>query len=439
MKNLIMDMFNVDSNDIDKFDTSNNEDGTVEIIIRLKRKECYCPSCGNKLIGNGVSRKDINHKVLSDRNSKLIYEANRYRCRVCGYSEYEKNPFSLKGFSQSILTMNQLMIDLHDPRYNYTMLSQKYNISVSEVILYLDSFVTIPKITLPVNLGIDEIHSNMAKRKNASYLGILTDNDNFSLIEILPSRNKYDLNNYFSFIPLEERKLVKYVTIDMWLPYKEMAFKWLPNATIAVDPFHVIEHLTKDFDRVRIKIMNKCIYGSNAYYLLKKWNKLLSSDKYNLNGEPVYNHIFKCKLNYGDIKKMLLELSDELTLAYNLKEAYRDFNAHATYENAEKQLDDLIYEFAKANIREYDEFIQIMVNWKAEIINSFIKSEETGNRLSNAKAEAMNNDIGSNIRISRGLANFPRFRKRMLYCYNDKLFYSLTSKLTSLKRKLKKK
>ena len=38
MKNLIMDMFNVDSNDIDKFDTSNNEDGTVEIIIRLKRK-----------------------------------------------------------------------------------------------------------------------------------------------------------------------------------------------------------------------------------------------------------------------------------------------------------------------------------------------------------------------------------------------------------------
>ena len=434
-----MDMFNVDSNDIDKFDTSNNEDGTVEIIIRLKRKECYCPSCGNKLIGNGVSRKDINHKVLSDRNSKLIYEANRYRCRVCGYSEYEKNPFSLKGFSQSILTMNQLMIDLHDPRYNYTMLSQKYNISVSEVILYLDSFVTIPKIALPVNLGIDEIHSNMAKRKNASYLGILTDNDNFSLIEILPSRNKYDLNNYFSFIPLEERKLVKYVTIDMWLPYKEMALKWLPNATIAVDPFHVIEHLTKDFDRVRIKIMNKCIYGSNAYYLLKKWNKLLSSDKYNLNGEPVYNHVFKCKLNYGDIKKMLLELSDELTLAYNLKEAYRNFNAHATYENAEKQLDDLIYEFAKANIREYDEFIQIMVNWKAEIINSFIKSEETGNRLSNAKAEAMNNDIGSNIRISRGLANFPRFRKRMLYCYNDKLFYSLTSKLASLKRKLKKK
>lgn len=92
MKNLIMNMFNVDSKDIDKFDTSNGENGAVEIIIRLKRKERYCPSCGNKLVGNGISRKYINHKVLSDRNSKLIYEANRYRCRICGHSEYEKIP-----------------------------------------------------------------------------------------------------------------------------------------------------------------------------------------------------------------------------------------------------------------------------------------------------------------------------------------------------------
>lgn len=439
MNNLILNMFNISRNDIDKFDTSNNEDGSINVVIRLKRKLLYCPVCGNKLLSNGITKKVINHKVLSDRNAALIYEANRYRCKLCNHSEYEKNPFAIKGFSQSILTANQLMIDLHDYRYNYTMLANKYNMSVNQVILYLDSYVTIPHIPLPINLGIDEIHSNMAKRKNASYLGILTDNDNFSLVEILPSRNKADLNNFFSFVPKEERFKVKYVTIDMWLPYKELALKWLPNAIIAADPFHVIEHLQLDFDKVRIRIMNRCIYGSNAYYLLKTWHKLLNSDKYDLNNEPQYNHVFKCKLNYGDIKKMLLELNDELTLAYNLKEAYRDFNRHSTYETAEKELDNLIYEFAKANIKEYEEFIQVMVNWKEEIINSFIRSEATGDRLSNAKSEAMNNGIGANIRISRGLANFNRFRKRMLYCFNDRLFYSLTNKLTSLKRELKKK
>lgn len=439
MKNLIMDMFNVDEKDIDEFCSKNDEEGNIEIIVRLKKKILYCPKCGNRLVSNGIISKHVSHKVLSDRKLKLLYKANRYKCKMCGYSQMEKNPFAFPGFSTSILVMNQVMIDLHNPRYNYTMIAEKNDISVNEVILYGDSFIVVPHIPLPVNLGIDEFSSKMAKRKDASYLGVLTDNDHFALVDILPSRNKSDLNNYLSLCPENERDAVKYVTIDMWKPYEDMARKWLRNAVVAVDPFHVIEHLTKDFSDVRVRIMKRCIYGSNAYYLLKTWHKLLESDQYDLNGEPKYNSVFRCKLNYGDLKKMLLELDDELRLAYELKEAYRDFNSRCSYEKAEEELDNLIFAFAKANIREYDEFIQIMINWKKEIINSFIRSEETGHRLSNAKAEAMNNSIEINIHISNGLANFNRFRKRMIYCFNDRVFYSLTSRLASLKRELKKK
>ena len=439
MKNLIMNMFNINEKDIEEFRTGNDEDGNVEIIVRLKKKVLYCPKCGNRLVSNGIRSKEVNHKVLSDRKVKLVYKANRYKCKLCNYSEMEKNPFALPSFSTSILVMNQVMVDLHNPRYNYTMIAEKNDISVNEVILYGDSYIVIPHIPLPVNLGIDEFSSKMAKRRDASYLGVLTDNDRFALVDILPSRNKSDLNKYFSECPKQERDAVKYVTIDMWRPYEEMAHKWLKNAIVAVDPFHVIEHLSDDFSDIRIRVMKRCIYGSNAYYLLKTWHKLLESDKYDLNNEPKYNSVFKCKLNYGDLKKMLLELDEELTLAYNLKEAYRYFNSHCTYEKAEEELNDLIYSFAKANIREYDEFVQIMIGWKQEIINSFIRSEETRHRLSNAKAEAMNNSIEINIHISNGLSNFTRFRKRMIYCFNDRVFYSLTSRLTSLKRDLKKK
>ena len=439
LNNLILDLFNVSSDDIDYIHSFNDENNAVNIVVRLKKKSLYCPKCGNKMVSNGVINKPVKHKILIDRNMKLLYEANRYRCKACGHSELEKNPFALPGFSTSILVANQIMRDLHDPRYNYTMIAQKNGVSTQEVINYLDSYVVVPHIPLPTNLGIDEFHSKMAKRRDASYLGVLTDNDRFELVELLSSRNKVDLNKYFSFISKEEREAVKYVTIDMWQPYKEMALKWLPNALIAADPFHVVKHLQDDFSDIRIRIMNRCKYGSNAYYLLKSWNKLLMSDKYDLNNEPKYNSVFRCKLNYGDLKKMLLELDDELTLAYNLKEAYRDFNFHCSYEKAREELDDLIYEFAKANIKEYEEFINLMINWKEEIINSFIKSDITGHRLSNAKAESMNDEIETNINISNGLSNFTRFRKRMLYCFNDRLFYTLTTKLTSLKRKLKKK
>ena len=439
MENLIKVLFNVNSNDIDRINVVQN-DGNLTVYIRLKRKESiYCPVCGKKLVGNGTKSKPINHKVLTDRNMKLIYKANRYRCKCCNYTEFEKNPFAIKGFNNSILIVNQVMIDLHDYRLNYSMIADKNSISVNEVIKYFDSYVVIPKITLPINLGIDEIHSDMAKRKNASYLCTLTDNDNFKLIDILTSRSKYELSLFFEKYSLEERKAVKYVTIDMWEPYKNVALKWLPNATIAVDPFHVIEHLSDDFTKIRIKIMNSKVYGSNSYYLLKHWHKLLESDKYNLDNEPKYNHVFKCKLNYGDIFKMLLELDEELTLAYELKESYRNFNSHSTYETAQRDLDELIAAFQKANIKEYEEFVNIMITWKREIINSFIISETTGDRLSNSKSESMNRKIKLHISISNGLANFLRFRKRMLYCFNDNLFVVLTEKLTSMKRDLKQK
>ncbi|MBQ0035800.1 MAG: ISL3 family transposase [Firmicutes bacterium] len=439
MNNLIKSLFNIDNDEIDKIYTVNDDNGLV-VHIRLKRKNCFiCPVCGRKLVGNGYKNKPINHKALVDRNTSLIYEANRYRCKGCNYTEFEKNPFAIKGFNNSILVVNQVMIDLHDYRLNYTMIAQKNNISVTQVVKYLDSYVVIPHIALPVNLGIDEIHSDMAKRKNASYLCTLTDNDNFKLIDILTSRSKYELSLFFEKCPKEERESVKYVTIDMWEPYKNVVLKWLPNATIAVDPFHVIEHLSNGFTKVRIKIMNSKVYGSHSYYLLKHWHKLLESDKYNLNNEPKYNHVFKCKLNYTDLLKMLLELDEELTLAYELKESYRNFNSYSTYETASKDLDELIVTFKKANIKEYEEFINIMITWKQEIVNSFIISDVTGDRLSNAKSESMNRKIKLHISISNGLANFLRFRKRMLYCFNDNVFVVLTEKLTSMKRDLKQK
>ena len=34
----------------------------------------------------------------------------------------------------------------------------------------------------------------------------------------------------------------------------------------------LIKHLQSDFNRLRVDLMNKYPYGSNSYYLLKKWS-----------------------------------------------------------------------------------------------------------------------------------------------------------------------
>lgn len=91
MGNLIKNIFNIGSNQIDKFETVNDGNDIV-VHIRLKKPnyDMHCPKCKSKLIGNGVKPKPINHKAFSDRNMKLIYEANRFRCKYCNYTEFEK-------------------------------------------------------------------------------------------------------------------------------------------------------------------------------------------------------------------------------------------------------------------------------------------------------------------------------------------------------------
>lgn len=96
------------------------------------------------------------------------------------------------------------------------MIAQSNHISVTQVQLYFDNFINISRITLPVSLGIDEIHSKMAKRKNSSYLCVMVDNLNRSLVDILPSRSKAELIRYFDRIPLGTMSIFRTHLIEIF-------------------------------------------------------------------------------------------------------------------------------------------------------------------------------------------------------------------------------
>ena len=177
------------------------------------------------------------------------------------------------------------------------------------------------------------------RKEKSAYLAVLVDNVNRSLLDVLPSRSKLELKRYFEKIPLEEREKVKYVTIDMWITYKNISLKYFPNCIVAVDPFHVVEHLMNGFTRIRLNILNQCEYGSDAYYLLKTWKYLIEKDVF-LDNEPSYNKRFGCKLNKRDLQTLILDINPNLTLGYELKEKYLRFNKEATPENCEEWFDE---------------------------------------------------------------------------------------------------
>lgn len=132
---------------------------------------------------------------------------------------------------------------------------------------------------------------------------------------------------------------------------------------------------------------------------------------------------------------MLLDISPQLKEAYYLKELYRYFNKNCNYEKAEEELSDIISEFERRDPGCYEDFIEMLKNWKDEIINSF-ERPYSDRKQSNALAESINQKLRILIDVSNGYANFERFRARAIYCLNDRIFYSLSGRLShSNKRK----
>ncbi len=68
---------------------------------------------------------------------------------------------------------------------------------------------------------------------------------------------------------------------------------------------------------------------------------------------------------------MILNIDNELSTAYFLKENYVSFNATATVDNAEKFLNEQLENIISKNIPEFNDIHKMLMNWKEEIINSF--------------------------------------------------------------------
>ena len=86
---------------------------------------------------------------------------------------------------------------------------------------------------------------------------IAQDYDTRKIVAILDGRTQATIRNHFLRYSRQVRSRVKVITMDMFSPYYDMARKLFPNAKIVLDPFHIVQHLSRAMNRVRIQIMNQ--------------------------------------------------------------------------------------------------------------------------------------------------------------------------------------
>lgn len=453
MKNVnnefILTLFNLDNKNIDELKVTHQFDG-VHVHVKLSVSEHVCPVCGcltSKT--HSYTNKKITHSILNNNPCYINYRARRYICHECSKTFYEHNPFTTEGMKISLTTVYNVLNDLKKANETFTAVAQRYNISPTSAAYIFDRHVNVSRRKLPECICIDEVYAFSSGRSD--YVCVLLDFNSQKVIDLLPSRRKHDLINYFTLIPREERLNVKVVSTDMWETYRIVTKIVFPNAVNALDKFHLIQEFNRRLDRVRIDAMNevrpnpnfKAInHSSNEiiehkekhkkYYVLKKFNWLLFKNDdaaFDPNMERKYNRVLDGYYNYYDLVEYMIRTDKQLEEALYLKDELKQFFDKSDTDNAKDNLNELIKEFKSSSIPVMNDFGNTMVRWKNEIINSFIKvNPEKTRKVNNGIIENRNKTIKNIKHNSNGYRNWERFRNRVLYVLNDDVTYYMYPK-----------
>ena len=391
---------------------------TIELYLK-KDVDIICPICGSREILVRGSKLSVIKTSFIDSNNVIVNVHRRiYKCRN-NHSFIQDNPLSPEGRKISIQKDILILNALKDKTKTYSSIAKEFDVSTTYVIELFDRRIEARRLSLPTVLCIDEVHAK--KLVKNSYCCVLYAPQWKKIVDVLDSRHKLNLIDYFSKVSIEEKNKVQFVSMDLWDSYRDVAKLCFPKAKICADPFHVVKNLVMCFQYIRIAIMKKYEHlkheGSNYYWLFKKFWKFLIMDISKITNEPIKVTKSGMLMSKYQIIDCMLTLDHKLHKAYDLKEEYRNFVATSNIDIANDELNILISKFKEAHIPEYTKFIKLLDKWHDEIVNSF--NMINGHKITNGSMERVNRDIKTIFGISFGSTNFIRMRNRIIYCINQ--------------------
>lgn len=404
--------FGLNPEDYEEYDSIGSEsEGTTTYLLREARIETYCQSCGceNHVHHRYVTTKRFRPHRLA--GTEFIVERIVYRCSGC--RRYSTRP--LAGIRKAArMTSSEVALLREDLQSGptFTEVAASHGITVARAIQLFDElFPKVGRGKLPRILCIDEIRFDDS---DEPYCCVLMDFETQMPVDIIRSRRKEWLDEYFSSMKPGELRNVEYVISDMFDGYSRMARTWFPRAVHVVDRFHVIQLVRNAVNVARARVMKSVDQDSPEYRFMKSnWESFLvrkSSipDKwYGRNG-------YSQGIHYDEMVRSCLRLSDGFLIAWGL---YQDILSMSwgedPFEHCLGTVDFNARRLAESAIPEVSKAGESFRKWRVPIANAMAKNG-TGYRLTNGRMECMNNHLKTIVKKAYGYGNFDRFRRRCL-------------------------
>ncbi|MFC3928010.1 ISL3 family transposase [Streptococcus caprae] len=377
-----------------------------EVIAKLDYPAPKCQHCQEQMTKYDFQKASkIPYLECAGYKTLIRLSKRRFRCPNCGKMAVAETSLVKKNHQIPVI-LNQKIAQKLMEKVAMTTIAENLAVSTSTVIRKLKEFQFKTNLTwLPENMSWDEYSF---KKGKMSF--IAQDFNSLKVVAILDGRTQATIRNHFLRYPRSVRNRVKIITMDMFSPYYDIAKKLFPSAKIVLDRFHIVQHMSRAMNRLRVQIMNQFDRKSHEYRALKRYWKLIQQDSRKLSDKRFYRPTFRMHLTNQEIVTKLLSYSQEL------KEHYEIYQL-LLFHFQEKQAD-LFFELIQETLDSVNPIFQT-------VFKTFLKDKDKiVNALalpySNAKLEATNNIIKVIKRNAFGFRNFENFKTRIFIAINIK-------------------
>jgi len=239
----ISQLFDMPQMKINHFESRQND---LVIFASSKTKGAHCPECGMF----NYSVHDYYYRSVTDlpvfqRSTNIQLKTRKFRCKnsSCNRKVFSEQHFHVVRYSRRTGRVSKLLdiLSIELTGKQGSQLTSLLLLSVSASTLTRMALrQPLPIIKQPRVLGVDD----WAYRKGVSYGTILIDMETSRPIDILPSREKKELENWLTKYPD-----VEIVTRDRASSYSSAINEVCPNSIQIADRFHLLMNLSDALDR----------------------------------------------------------------------------------------------------------------------------------------------------------------------------------------------
>ncbi len=213
-------------------------------------------------------------------------------------------------------------------------------------------------------------------------------------IAVLPDNKQETVINFLNSQPLSVRKRIVVVCIDMDAGLRGAVRKSLPNATIVIDKFHVLNYTERVLNEVRkiIQTRNDKRYGAIPLELMRTpYDMLTGGEKEKL------REIFK-----------RYEAFPSLYATWLLKEKVRKLYSCNSYKEAKMLYHNILLISEDERVGSVRDLRKTLVRWQPYILNYFKY------RVTNAYTEGVHTPFKLTKRISFGFKNVKNYIAKIM-------------------------